>query len=126
MARNENPGARGGATGAADCHSWKTDASILILDGFNSNKSIAFNWGGSTHCAKGRYAWALRALIRARAKGCTPMDAPAPRWSAYVHKLRTEYGLPIETVHEVHGGPFKGVHGRYVLRASVRFAEGAA
>jgi hypothetical protein len=62
MARKENPGARGGATGAADCHSWKTDASILILDGFNSNKSIAFNWRGSTHCAKGRYV--LRASVR--------------------------------------------------------------
>jgi hypothetical protein len=125
MARNENPGAMGGA-GAADCHSCKTDAIILILDGSNSNKAIAFNWRGTTHSAKGRDAWALWELIRAGAKGCTPKDAPAPLWSAYVHKLRSEYALPIETVHEVHEGPFKGVHGRYVLRAKVRFSEGKA
>jgi hypothetical protein len=126
MARNENPGALGGATGAANCHSVKTHASILVLDGFNSNKAVTFNWCGTIYSAKGRDAWALWELIRAGEKGCTPMDAPAPRWSAYVHKLRSEYALPIETVHEVHEGPFKGVHGRYVLRAKVRFTEGKA
>jgi hypothetical protein len=125
MARNENPGAMGGA-GAADCHSCKTYSFILILDGSNSNKAIAFNWRGTTHSAKGRDAWALWELIRAGAKGCTALDYPGARLSAYVHSLRTDYALPIETLHEVHDGPFKGVHGRYVLRAKVRFAEGKA
>lgn len=63
----------------------------------------------------GRLAWALRQLIDADRRGCTPLDHPGPRWSAYVHKLRHEYGLDIETIHEAHGGPFAGTHARYVL-----------
>ena len=72
---------------------------------------------------KGRDAWALLQLMTAGEKGCTPMDNPGPRWSAYVHNLRN-LGIRIETVHEHHGGAFKGVHGRYVLRSSVKLAEG--
>lgn len=66
----------------------------------------------------GRDRWALEQLLRAGTKGCTPMDTPAPRWSAYVHKLRT-LGLEIVTLHEAHGGDFAGHHGRYVLRSAV-------
>lgn len=69
--------------------------------------------------AKGREAWALDRLRFAGPKGCTPITEPAPRWSAYVHKLRGQ-GVPIETVAEPHGGPYSGTHGRYVLRADVR------
>ena len=69
--------------------------------------------------AKGREAWALDRLLTAGPKGCTPIDQPAPRWSAYVHKLRKR-GVPIETVTEPHGGAFSGTHGRYVLRAVVQ------
>ena len=69
--------------------------------------------------AKGREAWALDRLRFAGPKGCTPITEPAPRWSAYVHKLRGQ-GVPIETVTEPHGGPYSGTHGRYVLRADVR------
>ena len=72
---------------------------------------------------KGRDAWALSELIRAGKKGCTPIDTPGPRWSAYVHKLRHEYGLKIDTVHENHGGAFPGCHARYVLRTQVRIIE---
>lgn len=71
----------------------------------------------------GRDAWALSELIRAGKKGCTPIDNPGPRWSAYVHKLRHEYGLKIDTVHENHGGAFPGTHARYVLRTQVRIIE---
>lgn len=67
----------------------------------------------------GRNAWTLSELIRMGAKGCTPIDNPAPRWSAYVHNLRHEYGLGIETIHEPHTGPFPGTHARYVLRSMV-------
>jgi hypothetical protein len=74
--------------------------------------------------AKGREAWALDRLRAAGAKGCTPITEPAPRWSAYVHKLR-ERGVPIETITEPHGGEFAGHHGRYVLRATVRKGGGA-
>lgn len=68
--------------------------------------------------AKGRDAWALDKLSEAGPKGCTPIEQPAPRWSAYVFNLRG-LGVPIETLHEPHGGEFSGTHGRYVLRALV-------
>lgn len=68
--------------------------------------------------AIGRDAWALDRLRLAGVKGCTPINEPAPRWSAYVHRLR-ERGVPIETLHELHGGDFAGTHARYVLRATV-------
>ena len=63
---------------------------------------------------KGREAWAARELIIAGAAGCTPIDAPAPRWSSYVHKLRRR-GIHIQSIPESHGGPFAGRHVRYVL-----------
>lgn len=69
--------------------------------------------------AKGRDAWALDRLREAGPRGCTPIDQPAPRWSAYVFNLRV-LGVPIETVTEAHGGEFSGTHARYVLRAIVR------
>ena len=74
--------------------------------------------------AKGREAWALDRLRAAGPKGCTPITEPAPRWSAYVLKLRAR-GVPIETIYEPHGGEFAGHHGRYVLRADVRKGGGA-
>jgi len=72
----------------------------------------------------GREAWALDRLRWAGPRGCTPIEQPAPRWSAYVHTLRGR-GVPIETIHEPHGGEFSGTHGRYVLRADVRKVGGA-
>jgi hypothetical protein len=78
------------------------------------------------HWVKGRTRWALEQLIEAGPKGCTPIDNPAPRWSAYVHILRQE-GFDIDTIHEAHGGPFAGTHGRYVLKSRVtRGIEGAS
>ena len=68
----------------------------------------------------GRDAWGLSELISAGNKGCTPIDNPAPRWSAYIHALRTERGLHIETVTELHGGQFSGHHARYVLHSQVQ------
>ncbi len=66
----------------------------------------------------GRDRWALEELRKAGAKGCTPIDNPAPRWSAYVFNLR-EIGVEIETITEAHEGDFPGHHGRYVLRSGV-------
>lgn len=74
--------------------------------------------------AKGREAWALERLAKAGPRGCTPMEQPAPRWSAYIHNLRG-HRVPIETVREPHGGEFAGSHGRYVLHATVRLEGGA-
>src|SRR5688572_8473158 len=70
----------------------------------------------------GRFAWALHELIEAGAKGCTPIDRPAPRWSHYVHRLRRD-GVAIETVEEKHGGPFSGRHGRYRLSSNVQVVK---
>ncbi len=71
----------------------------------------------------GRNGWALANLVRSGVRGCTPIDVPGPRWSAYVHKLRHEFDLDIETIHESHGGTYPGTHARYVLRSKVRFPE---
>tara|TARA_R110002051_G_scaffold57104_11_gene105914 strand:- start:7648 stop:7959 length:312 start_codon:yes stop_codon:yes gene_type:complete len=66
----------------------------------------------------GRDRWALEQLIKAGTKGCTPIDNPAPRWSAYIFNLRA-LGVPILTHTEQHEGPFAGNHARYELNASV-------
>jgi len=71
-----------------------------------------------TITVSGRDRWALEELIAAGDLGCTPINNPAPRWSAYVHNNRA-LGVPIETIHEQHHGPFAGTHARYVLRALV-------
>ena len=67
----------------------------------------------------GRQAWALQQLVLAGIKGCTPLEHPAPRWSAYIHELR-QRGIKIETIREKHAGQFAGTHGRYVLCSSVK------
>jgi hypothetical protein len=72
---------------------------------------------------RGRYAWTLYALVEAGERGVTPIDRPAPRWSHYVDILRDREGLAIETIEERHGGPFRGWHGRYVLRTPVEILE---
>lgn len=70
-----------------------------------------------------REAWALDALLAAGPIGCTPITNPAPRWSGYIHRLRRNHGLHIETVTEAHHGEFAGHHARYVLRSVVRPAS---
>lgn len=70
----------------------------------------------------GRDAWCLRELVQAGERGCTPIDNPAPRFAAYVHKLR-KAGFYIETIHERHSGPFQGLHARYKIRSSVTIIE---
>jgi len=69
--------------------------------------------------AKGRNGWALLELHNAGKEGCTPIDNPAPRWSAYVFNLRQD-GVPIETIHEAHKGSFPGTHARYVLSKPIK------
>jgi len=74
----------------------------------------------------GRFGWALKCLVNAGGQGCTPIDHPGPRWSAYVHRLRKDFGLVIETIHENHGGPFPGNHARYRLVTETEIIEDAA
>lgn len=71
---------------------------------------------------RGRERWALECLVAAGARGCTPIDTPGPRWSAYVHDLRHEFGIEIESIREPHDGQFPGTHARYVLRSTVTAA----
>ncbi|TNC43164.1 hypothetical protein FHG66_21115 [Rubellimicrobium rubrum] len=86
---------------------------------------------GSTHviAVEGPNRWALDWLIAAGPSGVTPIDQPGPCWGAYVYNLR-RLGVAIETLHERHGPPFGGRHGRYVLRcrvdAGANRARGAA
>ncbi len=72
---------------------------------------------------KGRYAWALKELIIAGQKGCTSIDNPGPRLAAYIHVLRHEHGLKIDTIHEKHAGLYPGTHARYILRTPVHIIE---
>ena len=74
---------------------------------------------------KGRDLWALRELIQAGERGCTPLERVGPRWSAYIFNLR-RLGLIIETIREAHGGQYAGHHARYVLRSRVRILDGEA
>lgn len=73
----------------------------------------------------GRERWALECLSDAGPNGCTPIDHPGPRWSAYVFDLR-QMGVEIETITEPHGDPFPGTHARYVLRSRVTKIDGGA
>jgi hypothetical protein len=83
---------------------------------------IRIGSGGPVVILRGRDAWALQQLQAANDNGCTPIDNPAPRWSAYVHKLR-KAGIVAETIRERHGGPFAGEHARYVLRTEITILE---
>lgn len=80
------------------------------------------SYDGERFSFEGREAWALNTLIQAGERGCSTIDRPAPRLSAYVHKLR-KAGLIIETINERHRGQFPGTHGRYVLRSEVKPVE---
>ena len=68
---------------------------------------------------KGRVAWALDNLVRAGARGVTPLDFPTGcRVAHYVFKLRRD-GVGVSTVNERHAGAFAGRHARYVLASPV-------
>ncbi|GAA6181068.1 hypothetical protein NBRC116594_25060 [Shimia sp. NS0008-38b] len=72
----------------------------------------------------GRNRWALECLIEAGDVGCSSLDYPAVRWSAYIHNLRN-MGVEIETRHEPHKGDFPGTHARYVLKCLALSIGGA-
>ena len=62
----------------------------------------------------------LYALSVFKNKGMTTLDLScswAFRLSAYIHTLRTDYGLNIETIRESHSD---GWHARYVLNTPLR------
>ena len=65
-----------------------------------------------------RLCQCVRALVKAGKRGISPLDhwAAGTRLSAYVHQLKRDYSLAIDTEHEEHSG---GFHGRYRLRYPV-------
>ncbi len=65
---------------------------------------------------------ALAALVEAGNKGVTALELSswALRLAAYIHNLRTVYGLTIEMVREPHD---EGWHGRYVLHTPCKVIE---
>jgi len=72
---------------------------------------------------KGRAAQTLVALIKARTSGIITLELSstwALRLSGYIHLLRNNNNLQIETVKEKHDG---GWHGRYVLHTHVEILE---
>ena len=73
----------------------------------------------------GQVAKALVALVENGTAGVTALEVHswAYRLGAYVHTLRHDYGLVIETVHEDHEG---GWHARYRLMSSVSITGRAA
>ena len=97
-----------------------TNTNTNTTDRWGKARYHAVNPDGSTIniIVNGRVRWALECLIAAGEDGCTPITTPGPRWSDYVFRLRGE-GLVIETIHEAHGGPFKGTHARYILKSKV-------
>ena len=68
---------------------------------------------------KGRLGWAMAQLANAGAKGVTPIERPAPRWSGYIHELRGK-GITIDTEMVPHEGNYPGHHARYRLSCDAR------
>jgi hypothetical protein len=85
--------------------------------------AIAFKGPLGRFVVTGQTARALVALVKAGKAGVTALEVNswAYRLGAYVHRLRHENGLAIETVREPHDG---GWHGRYVLRCPVVLEAG--
>jgi hypothetical protein len=121
MSAKENPDALAGATGARNAFQATAGGiqKIARTGGNGTPYRVTPSAGVPFYIiVKGRDRWALEELLKAGARGCTPIDNPAPRWSAYVFNLR-ELGVEIDTITEPHEGEFPGHHARYVLRSGV-------
>jgi len=128
MTKQENPGALAGATGAGNAFQAAAGGfpNLACKAGQGTVYSVKMDGGEPFDIAvSGRTRWALDRLRAAGKRGCTPITAPAPRWAAYVHNLRS-VGVAIETIHEKHGGEFAGTHARYVLRCEALPLKGGA
>jgi hypothetical protein len=77
--------------------------------------SIMIQKAAGQHTFTGRQGWPLRNPVNAGVKGVTTVDNPAPRRSAYVHKLPKAGYTDLEE----HKGEFAGKHGRYRLLTPV-------
>lgn len=88
---------------------------------FASRKRLRAFGPDGAFVVTGQTAKALAALIAAGKHGVTALEVNswAYRLGAYVHQLRQQHGLNIETQRELHEG---GWHGRYVLHSLVSLA----
>lgn len=69
---------------------------------------------------EGRNAQILDLLIDRGPDGLSAAEvAPGVRLAAHIERLR-KAGVPIDTIHERHGGTFPGRHARYRLAREVR------
>jgi hypothetical protein len=69
-----------------------------------------------------REAWCLAELIVNGDRGVTPIERPAPQWSDDVSRFRKR-GLPVQTIEEAHGRPYRGHHARYRLDVQMTVLE---
>lgn len=105
---------------------------IAVANGYSQNSCRGKQNALTVETPAGRIAIsarqqrrALAALIRAGSNGVTALELSswAYRLGAYVHTLRHDYGLTIETLREPHEG---GWHGRYVLHTPCQIIGGVA
>lgn len=74
------------------------------------------------YCVTGRVAQTIMHLVEAGKHGITALEMSswAFRLGAYIHRLRREYNVDIETKREPHIG---GSHARYILHSPVEIQE---
>ncbi len=92
-------------------------------------KSVKFkawlNGEAKLFSAAGKKAQTILALVRQGKSGITALELSntwALRLGAYIHNLRHDYGLNIETQREAHDDE-GGWHGRYILITPVEILE---
>jgi len=111
--------ARNVVAGAGAAYAGTGFPTIPLVPAKGSIRRIVRAFGpGGTFVVSGQVAKALEALAAAGGGGVTAGEVAswAYRLGAYVHDLRHDYELAIDTKREPHEG---GWHGRYVLRSPV-------
>lgn len=85
----------------------------------NRKIKVVFEAGGREHSVTGRQAQTILWLERKLHYGVTALEMSswALRLGAYIHCLRKEHDLNIETQYETHDG---GHHARYVLHTPIK------
>lgn len=113
----------GAGSGFADVTKQTSNATVVDYSQSNGKgklKALSFETPtGRITIGSRQDSRTLLALVKADTKGVTALEMSswAYRLGAYVHRLRQDYGLAIETLREPHDG---GWHGRYVLHTPCR------
>ena len=120
---SEKAGPVGAGSGFAKVTKQKSDATKVgysETEGERKLKALSFETPtGRITIGSRQDRRTLLALVEADTKGVTALEMSswAYRLGAYVHRLRHDYGLAIETLRESHDG---GWHGRYILHTPCR------